>query len=67
MVAPEDLAAAVEELAATLLLRRPTVITTTKQQVREAAEALVPTDGEWAGTRHLVDALRSLRTEPAPD
>ena len=67
VVAPEDLAAAVEELAATLLLRRPTVITTTKQQVREAAEALVPTDGEWAGTRHLVDALRSLRTGPAPD
>lgn len=52
--------AAAEELAATLLSRRPEVVATTKRQVAQAATALVPTDGAWAGTAHLVEALRAL-------
>jgi hypothetical protein len=28
--------------------------------VAQAAAALVPTDGAWAGTAHLVEALRAL-------
>lgn len=53
--------AAAEELAASVLSRRPEVVATTKRQVSEAAEALVPTDGTWAGTAHLVEALRAMR------
>ena len=56
--------AAAEELAAVLLSRRPEVVATTKRQVAEAATALVPTDGDWAGTAHLVEALRALGGEP---
>jgi enoyl-CoA hydratase/carnithine racemase len=52
--------AAAEELAAVLLSRRPEVVATTKRQVAQAAAALVPTDGAWAGTAHLVEALRAL-------
>jgi enoyl-CoA hydratase/carnithine racemase len=60
-VVPEaDLDGAVDELVGVLDSRAPSVVTTTKRQVREAAEALVPTDGSWAGTDHLVDALRAL-------
>lgn len=61
-----DLAAlpgAVDELAATIVRRPARVIATTKQQVRASAEALAPTSGAWAGTDHLVAALRALRDE----
>lgn len=58
-----ELAAAADALAATLLERLPAVVTTTKQQVREAAEAVAPTDGPWAGTDHLKAALRALQTD----
>ena len=51
---------AAEELAEVLLRRRAEVVATTKRQVAEAASALVPTDGAWAGTEHLVEALRAL-------
>lgn len=51
---------AAEELAATVLSRRPEVVATTKRQVAQAATELVPTDGAWAGTAHLVEALRAL-------
>jgi enoyl-CoA hydratase/carnithine racemase len=50
----------VEARVATLLERRDGVITTTKRQVREAAEAMAPTTGAWAGTDELVSALRAL-------
>ena len=60
LVPGEELVAAVDELAATLLDRRDDVVTTTKRQVHDAAEALVPSTGEWAGTDHLVAALRAL-------
>ena len=46
---------------ATLVLERTdAVITTTKRQVRDAAEAMAPTAGAWAGTDELVAALRAL-------
>ena len=51
---------AAEELAGVVLSRRPEVVATTKRQVADAASALVPTDGAWAGTAHLVEALRAL-------
>ncbi len=54
------LADTVAARAAAVLERRDSVIETTKRQVREAAEALVPTTGPWAGTDELVAALRSL-------
>ncbi|WP_426573311.1 enoyl-CoA hydratase/isomerase family protein [Aquihabitans sp. McL0605] len=63
VVPRHDLAAATEELVGTLLERRPDVIATTKRQVREAAEALVPSDGRWAGTEHLQAALRARSAE----
>ena len=50
----------VAERTATLLERRSSVIETTKRQVREAAEAIVPTTGAWAATDELVAALRVL-------
>lgn len=50
----------VGDRVATLLERRDEVIWTTKRQVGEAASALVPTTGPWAGTVELVAALRSL-------
>jgi enoyl-CoA hydratase/carnithine racemase len=55
-----DLDAVVAARVATIVERPPAVITTTKRQVREAAEALVPTAGAWAGTDELVAALRAL-------
>lgn len=60
VVPATDLAVEVDALVATLLERRDDVITTTKRQVAEAAEALVPTTGAWAGTDELVAALRTL-------
>ena len=60
VVPGSKLAGAVDELAALLLARRPEVVATTKLQVQAAAEALVPTDGAWAGTDLLMAALRSL-------
>lgn len=56
--------AALDEVVAArvalILERGDGVIQTTKRQVREAAEALVPTTGAWAGTDELVAALRAL-------
>lgn len=52
--------AAVTGLTGTLLARRPEVVAVTKRQVAEAAAALVPTHGDWAGTTHLEQALRAL-------
>jgi enoyl-CoA hydratase/carnithine racemase len=60
VVPRSDLDAVVAERVAVLLERRTDVITTTKRQVRDAAEALVPTTGAWAGTDDLVAALRAL-------
>ena len=60
VVPASKLADAVDEMAALLLARRPDVVATTKQQVQAAAEALVPTDGTWAGTELLIAAYRSL-------
>lgn len=54
------LATEVAARTVTLLDRRDEVIATTKRQVREAAEAMVPTTGSWAGTDELVAALRAL-------
>jgi len=48
----------VEGLVAILLARDPHVVADTKRQVQAAADALVPTDGDWAGTDLLVEALR---------
>ncbi len=45
--------------AALILERGDEVIRTTKRQVREAADAMVPTTGAWAGTDELVAALRA--------
>lgn len=56
----DGLDATVVARAAAILERRDAVIETTKRQVREAAEALVPTSGTWAGTDELVAALRVL-------
>lgn len=50
-----ELDGAVDELVSVLAARRPDVVATTKAQFSEAAAALVPTDGDWAGT-HLLDA-----------
>jgi enoyl-CoA hydratase/carnithine racemase len=55
-----QLEAEVSARTAAVLGRRDDVITTTKRQVRDAAEALVPTSGAWAGTDELVAALRRL-------
>jgi enoyl-CoA hydratase/carnithine racemase len=55
-----DLEATVERRVRTILERPATVITTTKRQVRDAAEAMAPTTGAWAGTDELVAALRAL-------
>jgi enoyl-CoA hydratase/carnithine racemase len=60
VVARSDLDAVVAERAATILQRRDAVIETTKRQVRDAAESIVPTSGPWAGTDALVAALRDL-------
>lgn len=60
VVARAQLEAVVSDRTTTLLERRDDVITTTKRQVRDAAEALVPTSGAWAGTDELVAALRRL-------
>ena len=60
VVARADLDATVDARAALILERGDDVIRTTKRQVREAAEALVPTGGAWAGTDELVAALRAL-------
>lgn len=60
VVGRSDLEATSAARAATILQRPPSVVTTTKRQVREAAEALVPTDGAWASTEELVTALRAL-------
>ncbi|MCU1370047.1 MAG: putative enoyl-CoA hydratase [Ilumatobacteraceae bacterium] len=66
VVARPVLDATVSERAAGLLERRDAVIWTTKRQVGEAAEALVPTSGAWAGTDELVAALRVLLADGAP-
>jgi len=55
-----DLDRTVDELAEKILAQRPGVVATTKQQVSAAAEALVPSTGEWSGTAALVAALREL-------
>ncbi|MCB0969924.1 MAG: enoyl-CoA hydratase/isomerase family protein [Acidimicrobiales bacterium] len=60
VVAPDELDGAVDELVAVLAARRPDVVATTKAQVSQAADALVPTDGTWAGTELLEAALRRL-------
>ncbi|MEZ5179062.1 MAG: enoyl-CoA hydratase/isomerase family protein [Acidimicrobiales bacterium] len=60
VVAVGEQVPAAEELAGVVRSRRPEVVATTKRQVSDAAAALVPTDGEWAGTQHLVEALRAL-------
>jgi enoyl-CoA hydratase/carnithine racemase len=60
VVPAAELEATVQELVATLLERPSEVIVATKRQVEAAAEALVPTSGEWAGTEELVTALRRL-------
>lgn len=60
VVARADLEGVVAARVATVLERGDAVIQTTKRQVREAAEALVPTSGAWAGTDELVAALRAL-------
>lgn len=60
VVARSELETTTAHRVATLLERRDDVIRTTKRQVREAADALVPTDGAWAGTDELVAALRVL-------
>ena len=61
LVPAGELAAATDELAAVILQRSPTVVAVTKQQVQAAAAELVPTEGPWAGTEHLVAALRALQ------
>lgn len=61
VVSSTELVGAVDDLASLLLTRRREVVTATKHQVRAAAEALVPTDGSWAGTDLLISALQSLR------
>jgi enoyl-CoA hydratase/carnithine racemase len=61
VVPTDDLDATTADLAETLLRRAPEVLRTTKRQVADAATALVPTTGEWAGTEHLTAALRALR------
>lgn len=55
-----SLDAVVAERTGLILERSDAVIRTTKRQVREAAEALVPTSGDWAGTDELIAALRTL-------
>ncbi|MGN6693546.1 MAG: enoyl-CoA hydratase/isomerase family protein [Aquihabitans sp.] len=60
VVARADLEPVVAQRTAAILERGDAVITTTKRQVRDAAEALVPTTGAWAGTDELVAALRAL-------
>ena len=58
-VVPADgLDDAVAELVGVLAARDPEVVATTKAQVTAAADALVPTDGAWAGTSLLEAALR---------
>jgi enoyl-CoA hydratase/carnithine racemase len=51
---------AVADRVGLLLQRRDAVIEATKRQVHQAAEALVPTSGSFAGTDELVAALRAL-------
>lgn len=60
VVPRHELDAMVAARSAAILERPGPVITTTKRQVREAAEAMAPTDGRWAGTEELVAALRAL-------
>jgi enoyl-CoA hydratase/carnithine racemase len=62
IVERSSLGAVVADRVAALLERRDDVIRTTKRQVSEAAEALVPTTGTWAGTEELTAALRVLLT-----
>jgi enoyl-CoA hydratase/carnithine racemase len=62
VVAPAQLESEVDVLVATLLERSHEVIVATKRQVEAAAEALVPTTGDWAGTEELLAALRRLLT-----
>jgi enoyl-CoA hydratase/carnithine racemase len=50
----------IEGLSVLLLARRPDVIKTTKRQVADAADVIVPTTGDWAGTEQLEAALRTL-------
>lgn len=65
VVPRRDLDRLVAARTAVLLERDDEVIRTTKRQVRDAAEALVPTTGSWAGTDELVAALRALLARPA--
>jgi len=60
VVARPALDETVAQRVATLLDRGDDVIRTTKRQVGDAAEALVPTAGTWSGTDELVAALRAL-------
>lgn len=58
VVPAADLDAEVEALVATLAARDPEVVRTTKAQVAAAAEDLVASTGDAAGTQHLTAALR---------
>ena len=60
VVAAPGLEDVVATRVSVLLERRADVILTTKRQVREAAESLVPTTGAWAGTEELLTAVRRL-------
>lgn len=60
VVALERLADEVDALVATLAARDPEVVRTTKAQVAAAAEDLVTSTGEAAGTEELTAALRRI-------
>lgn len=58
-----ELHGTVLDLARSIASKRPEVVMATKQQVRAAADSLVPTTGKWDGTEELVRALRTLRDD----
>jgi len=59
VVQSDDLTEEVEELAQSLLAKAPSLIRTTKRQVRDAMENMASTTTGWTGDAMIAEALSS--------